>query len=449
MLRNQPKRPMNITETILSPILAILFDTDKWQRDFIIELFNSIFSRQGRVNFENLSRYSKYNELTHRRQFTKFFDWFSFNLSFVDLSVDTHIGVIDCSFVNKSGKKTFGIDNFWSGVANIAKKGLEISVLGCINVNSGKATVLDVSQTPAGLAITQTAKTAKKAKKAKTAQTDKTAKTDKTDKTDKTAKIDKIDKTAKTASYTRIDYYLEQILDCLPKLTSIIYFVADGFYAKTKIFDTLSNNSKHLITKLRVDANLKYLNNKPRTKSQRGATSKYDGKVVFNDLSKWVFIGSDEKYAHLSIYSQKLYAVNFDRVLRVVLLLNTKTNKYVLLACTDTELEARLITKYYQLRFQIEFLFRDAKQFMGLNDCQARDENKLDFHFNASLSAVNIARKAIEQNQIYNKSMNNFMRQHYNQKLVQNICSQLSLNAEFDLINPVWDKAIMWGNLAA
>ena len=155
---------------------------------------------------------------------------------------------------------------------------------------------------------------------------------------------------------------------------------------------------------------MKYLNKKPRLKGQKGATRKYDGKVDFkkngiSDLSKWILVGPDEKYPHLTIYTQKLYAVNFDRIFSVVLLLNTKTNKYVLLASTDTELDARLITKYYQLRFQIEFIFRDAKQFMGLNDCQARDENKLDYHFNASLTAVNIARKAIQQDKIYNKSI--------------------------------------------
>jgi Transposase DDE domain len=179
----------------------------------------------------------------------------------------------------------------------------------------------------------------------------------------------------------------------------------DFMYAKDKIFNGLTSNGKHLITKLRSDANLKYLNEKPRLKGQRGASRKYNGKVdlkkmCVSELSKWELVGSDEKYSHLTIYTQKLYAVNFDRSLRVVLLLNTKTNKYVLLAATDTELDARLITKYYQLRFQIEFIFRDAKQFMGLNDCQARDENKLDYHFNASLTAVNIARKAIQQNEI-------------------------------------------------
>ena len=206
---------------------------------------------------------------------------------------------------------------------------------------------------------------------------------------------------------------------------------------------------KHLITKLRTDANLKYLHNQPRQKGQIGASRKYDGKVDFKDLSKWELISSDEKYPHLTIYTQKLFAVNFDRVLRVVLLLNTKTNKYVLLACTDTELDARLITKYYQLRFQIEFIFRDAKQFMGLNDCQARDENKLDYHFNTSLSAVNIARKAIQQNEIYNKSMNNFMRYHYNRKFANTIYCKLSQNSEFDLIETIWLNAPMCGSLAA
>ena len=403
---------MNIVETILTPILLNISQTDKWQRDFLVELFITLFSRQGRFNFENLTRYSKYNELTHRRQFRKHFDWFSFNKAFVDFNSGVHIGVIDCSFISKSGSKTFGIDKFWSGVASKAKQGLEISVLGCISVMTRKTYFLDATQTPSGLSKKEGNK------------------------------------------YSRTDFYLEQILDCLKSLPTIVYYVADGFYAKDKIINGLTINGKHLITKLRSDANLRYLNEKPRIKGHRGATRKYDGKVDFKknsilDLSKWVLVGSDEKYPHLTIYTQKLYAVNFERIFRVVLLLNTKTNKYVLLASTDTELDARLITKYYQLRFQIEFIFRDAKQFMGLNDCQARDEHKLDYHFNASLTAVNIARKAIQQDEIYNKSMNNFMRYQYNQKFAETIYYKLSQNDEFDLRQSIWLQAPMWGSLVA
>jgi hypothetical protein len=46
--------------------------------------------------------------------------------------------------------------------------------------------------------------------------------------------------------------------------------------------------------------------------------------------------------------------------------------------------------RYYKARFQIEFLFRDAKQFTGLNDHQVRDQKKLDFHLNLSLTALNL-----------------------------------------------------------
>ena len=53
-----------------------------------------------------------------------------------------------------------------------------------------------------------------------------------------------------------------------------------------------------------------------------------------------------------------------------------------------------MIYKYYKARFQIEFLFRDAKQYTGLTHCQARSENKLYFHFNIALTAVNIAKTA-------------------------------------------------------
>ena len=59
---------------------------------------------------------------------------------------------------------------------------------------------------------------------------------------------------------------------------------------------------------------------------------------------------------------------------------------------TDIQLGASDILDFYKSRFQIGFIFRDAKQFTGLSDCQARDFTKLDFHFNASLMALNLAK---------------------------------------------------------
>ena len=47
---------------------------------------------------------------------------------------------------------------------------------------------------------------------------------------------------------------------------------------------------------------------------------------------------------------------------------------------------------YYRSRFRIKFLYWDAQQHCGLEDCQARSKNKLNFHFKAALTAVNLAK---------------------------------------------------------
>ena len=79
------------------------------------------------------------------------------------------------------------------------------------------------------------------------------------------------------------------------------------------------------------------------------------------------------------------------RKVRLAYLLDCRDPKRVgriLLFSTDIHMGASDILDFYKARFQIEFIFRDAKQFTGLTDCQARDFTKLDFHFNASLMAL-------------------------------------------------------------
>ena len=65
---------------------------------------------------------------------------------------------------------------------------------------------------------------------------------------------------------------------------------------------------------------------------------------------------------------------------------------YRLLFSTDVNQPPIDVIDIYHTRFQMEFGFRDAKQATGLEHSQARSINKLDFHFNAALTAVNIAK---------------------------------------------------------
>ena len=53
----------------------------------------------------------------------------------------------------------------------------------------------------------------------------------------------------------------------------------------------------------------------------------------------------------------------------------------------------------YSARFQIEFVFRDARQFTGLADCQARSPEAIDTHVNASLMALNLAKVTLQETQ--------------------------------------------------
>ncbi len=50
------------------------------------------------------------------------------------------------------------------------------------------------------------------------------------------------------------------------------------------------------------------------------------------------------------------------------------------------------IYQYYSCRNQIEFLFRDAKQYVGMEEGCARSENKINFLVNASLTMVSLAK---------------------------------------------------------
>jgi hypothetical protein len=55
---------------------------------------------------------------------------------------------MDCSFVNKSGKKTYGLSKFWDGKQGKAEKGLEISTLAVVDVDYNTAYHVSTRQTP-------------------------------------------------------------------------------------------------------------------------------------------------------------------------------------------------------------------------------------------------------------------------------------------------------------
>lgn len=80
----------------------------------------------GKVNFTNLSRYSKWSEKTCRRQYSRSFNFMALNAELIQEAIATgrtQIGAIDCSFITKRGKGIYGLDWFYIGSANRTERG--------------------------------------------------------------------------------------------------------------------------------------------------------------------------------------------------------------------------------------------------------------------------------------------------------------------------------------
>lgn len=243
---------MNITDTILEK----MSDLFKSQRKFIATVLTTIMLMRGKINFGNLSRYSDLSEKTFSRQFRNPFYFAQFNRIGIEMVVSPHsaqIAALDCSFIPKSGKHTYGLAKFQNGSRSEAEKGLEISLLAVVDIVYNTAYTVSAWQTPDTLA----------------------------------------------SGHTRTDWYLEHFVQdsqCLPP--SVRHLATDGYYAKNKFTNGVCASGYHQISKLRHDADLRYLYTGSR--KGRGRPRMYDGKIRFEDLSRFRFVGETDD---LSLYT--------------------------------------------------------------------------------------------------------------------------------------------------
>ena len=185
-----------------------------------------------------------------------------------------------------------------------------------------------------------------------------------------------------------------------------------------------------------------------------GSPKIYNGKIKLKDIDKDYF---DKVYQddNKTVYTAIVYSNALERKIRLVYeqTIQNKKKSYLLFFSTNINDDAIEILKIYKTRFQREFLYRDGKQFTGLNDCQARSENKLDFHFNASLTAVNLAKieyhLSIPKNERGPFSMANIKTMHHNALLLDRFIKVFAVPA-YKLLNKNNIKELIdFGKIAA
>lgn len=77
--------------------------------------------------------------------------------------------------------------------------------------------------------------------------------------------------------------------------------------------------------------------------------------------------------------------------------------------------------------------------------CQARSQEKIDFHLNASLSTVGLLRLLTRRT---GQSLHTCRREAYNRMLIDRLLSKLGLCAEFDRSDPRLQEVVRTGRMA-
>lgn len=333
------------------------------QQNFISHLLPLWLSVRGRFNYMNLSRYSFFHERTFRRGFAKDFNWLEFNQRLLTIMIPCGhqiIAALDATHIKKSGKHTPDLGWFFNGCASRVEKGLEASVLSLIDVTANTAYALLARQTPAN-------------PKPKTKR--------------------RKGRNKKPGSESRLDVYLRHLQEARPFFPALVRHLAvDGFYACRSFVDGACALELEIIGKLRRDASLHHLYNGPQKGRGRPRTRGERVRWANLDLSLWLYEGQLKDGAGL--FTAIVYHNSLKRKIKVALLerRTAKGTSRALLFSTDLELSGSEIVRLYGARFQIEFLFRDAKGTMGLNHSQSRNAKAIDFHWNASLCALNLAK---------------------------------------------------------
>jgi hypothetical protein len=350
----------NITtppQTILTHLLSTLVRPLRPTQQQILILWCSLWlALPGRINFLNLSRYSGRSEKTFRNWFDKPLCWTSLNATlFQQLQEAGQLGpsailAIDASFIAKSGKTTPGLGKFWNGSVGCAERGLELSCCTLIDLEHRQAIVLHAQQTPGPL----------------------------------------------EPGMSRLQVYADHASDVLGSLPPAVLdtlsaVVGDAYYAKKPFVDAMHARGMTVVSKLGCDADLHYLYTGPRS-GKAGRPKRWDGKVDFVDYSRWESL--DLPSGASAAYGAKLYSPSLKQILSVVVLLYPRpkagTPRRCVLFGTDANMTAKQVIACYRARFELEFPFRDAKQFTGLLTCQSRQPGALEFHWNMAFLTVNL-----------------------------------------------------------
>ena len=403
----------SVNRLIINILENRVFDMlNKSRKDFIVIVLWHILSIKGRINFLQLGRFSPLTEQTYRNHFEIEFDFLSFNKQLINQVVsDERVIAFDPSYIPKAGKSTYGRGRYWSGVADAAKWGLDICGFAVVDIVNNTALHLKAWQTPSADELSE-------------------------------------------KGINLLTHYASIVTENAGQFKAFSnYIVADAYFSKRPFVKAVLSSGLEFISRLRDDSVLKYkFTGEPTGK--KGAPKKFAGLVDVYNFNPNQF-SLDLSNEEITIYSLVVYSKAFKMDIKLAIAIFYKEGIEMarkLYFSTDLKQAGEKIVRYYQARFQIEFLYRDAKQFTGLTSCQGRSKNKLDFHFNAALTAVNLAKQdwLTTKSKVYKPfSMSDYKTMYNNTLMLERFMCMFAINPNTPKNQKIVKELLDYGKIAA
>jgi hypothetical protein len=192
----------------------------------------------------------------------------------------------------------------------------------------------------------------------------------------------------------RIQKMIQAFLNTIQGTIHLTYLVLDGHFGNHPALYMVRQCQLHLISKLRSDAALFLPYSSPSPK--RGPRPRLGERVDVRKISETYLKETKvEDGLETCTYQMQLLHREFPEPLNVVIVhktnLETKAWAHVILFSSDLELSYNKLIDFYSLRFQIEFNFRDAKQFWGLEDFMNVTQTAVTNAANLSLFMVDVS----------------------------------------------------------
>jgi len=304
---------------------------------------------------------------------------------------DVYLLAGDEVVVSKAGDQTYGLDRFFASLQSRVIPGLAFFTLALVSIQERRAYPVRIEQ----VVRSDAEKAASQAKAAKrTAKPGEPRQRGRPKGSKNQAPV----AVELTPELLRIQAMVQALLKLIAGLIPLTYLVLDGHFGNHPALHMVRQCPLHLISKLRCDAALYLPYDGPY--QGHGPHRKYGAKLNYRQLPDQC-LQETTTQGHIAtrIYQIEALHKEFSQKLNVVVIvktnLQTQAGAHVILFSSDLTLAYDQLIDYYRLRFQIEFNFRDAKQYWGLEDFMNISPTAVTNAANLALFMVNLSQRLL------------------------------------------------------